>query len=73
VAALRELQDQLGTLNDISVARALAKKTVGRRGGEMAFAAGLEIGRMSADEAQILRIATKTVRNYRKRRAFWTA
>jgi hypothetical protein len=38
----------------------------------MAFAAGLEIGRMSADEAQILRIATKTVRNYRKRRAFWT-
>jgi inorganic triphosphatase YgiF len=72
VAALRELQDQLGTLNDISVARALAKKTVGRRGGEMAFAAGLEIGRMSADEAQILRIATKTVRNYRKRRAFWT-
>jgi len=71
VTALRELQDQLGALNDISVARTLAKRVVGRRGGEMAFAAGLEIGRLSTEEARILRTATKTVRNYRKRRAFW--
>ena len=71
VAALRALQDQLGALNDISVARTLAKRVVGRRGGEMAFAAGQEIGRMSAEEARVLRVAEKTVRNYRRRRAFW--
>ncbi|MFN9847997.1 MAG: CHAD domain-containing protein [Alphaproteobacteria bacterium] len=71
VAALRELQDQLGALNDISVARTLVKRVVGRIGGEMAFAAGLEIGRMSAEEARVLQVATKSVRNYRKVRAFW--
>lgn len=71
MGALRELQDQLGGLNDISVARALAVMVAGRRGGEMAFAAGLEIGRISADEEPMLLAAAKTARNYRKRRVFW--
>src|SRR4029434_10316193 len=50
LTALKGLQDQRGELNDLRVARAVAMRAVGRRSGEVAFAAGLEVGRLTNGE-----------------------
>ena len=70
-AALKALQDQLGELNDIAVARAVAMRAVGRRSGELAFAAGLEVGRLARSEEAVLDAANAALKAYRKGRPFW--
>ena len=67
----RAVQDRLGELNDVAVARAVAMKAVGRRSGEVAFAAGLEVGRLTRDEAAVLDAANDALRAFRKVRPFW--
>ncbi|HEX7885208.1 MAG TPA: CHAD domain-containing protein [Phenylobacterium sp.] len=71
VAALKALQDQLGELNDMAVARTVAMRAVGRRSGELAFAAGLEVGRLTGDEAAVLDAANKALKAFRKMKPFW--
>jgi len=73
VVALRALQDRLGELNDMAVARAVAMGAVGRRSGELAFAAGLEVGRLTGDEDQVLDAADEAFRTYRKVKPFWSS
>jgi len=72
IAALRALQDQLGALNDMAVARSVAMRAVGRRSGELAFAAGLEVGRLTGAEVDVLAEANDAFRAYRKVRPFWS-
>jgi triphosphatase len=73
IAALKALQDQMGELNDMAVARAVAMRAVGRRGGELAFAAGLEVGRLTQGEDIALDAANATFKAYRKVKPFWSA
>lgn len=73
IAALKELQDRLGELNDMALARAVAMRAVGRRSGELAFAAGLEVGRLTKDEDVVLDAANDTLKAYRKVKPFWSA
>jgi CHAD domain-containing protein len=73
VAALRELQDRLGELNDMAVARAVAMRAVGRRSGELAFSAGLEVGRLTQDEDVVRDAANATFKAYRKVKPFWSS
>jgi inorganic triphosphatase YgiF len=73
IAALRALQDRLGELNDMAVARAVAMRAVGRRSGELAFAAGLEVGRLTKGEDALLDAANDTFKAYRKAKPFWSA
>lgn len=72
VADLRALQDHLGELNDMAVARAVAMQAVGRRSGELAFAAGLEVGRLTQDEDRVLDAAGRAMKAYRKGKPFWS-
>ncbi|MBX3483458.1 CYTH and CHAD domain-containing protein [Phenylobacterium sp.] len=73
IAALKALQDRLGELNDMAVARAVAARAVGRRSGELAFAAGLEVGRLTKGEDSLLDAANDTFKAYRKVKPFWSA
>ena len=70
---LRTLQDQLGELNDMAVARAVAMQAVGRRSGEIAFAAGLEVARMGRDEGVTVKAANDALKAFRKVAPFWAA
>lgn len=70
-ALLRALQDRLGDLNDVAVARQVAMAAVGRRSGELAFAAGLEVGRLTGGEAEMLKAAEDALKAFRKAEAFW--
>jgi CHAD domain-containing protein len=70
--ALRELQDHLGELQDMAVARSVALRAVGRRSGEMAFAAGLEVGCLTSDEPAAADAANDALKAYRKVRPFWS-
>ena len=72
-AALRQVQDQLGALNDMAVTRAVALAAVGARSGDMAFAAGLEVARLTRDEESVLDAANRALKAYRKGRSFWPA
>jgi inorganic triphosphatase YgiF len=72
-ALLRVLQDRLGELNDMAVARVVAMNAVGRRSGELAFAAGLEVGRLTGDEDVTLGVANKALKAFRKAAPFWEA
>lgn len=71
VAALKVLQDQLGELNDMSVARAVARRAVGRRSGELAFAAGLEVGRLTGEEDAVIETANRALKSFRRMKPFW--
>ena len=71
LAALKGLQDQLGELNDLRVARAVAMRAVGRRSGEIAFAAGLEVGRLTGEEDATLKAANEALKAFRKVKPFW--
>ena len=73
VAALKLLQDQLGELNDMAVARAVAKQAVGRKSGELAFAAGLEVGRLTSDEDAVIDAANKALKAFRRMKPFWSS
>lgn len=72
VAALKALQDQLGELNDMAVARAVALKAVGGRSGELAFAAGLEVGHLTGDEDLVIAAANKALKAFRRMKPFWS-
>lgn len=71
VATLRTLQDRLGKLNDMAVARTVAMQAVGKRSGELAFAAGLEVARLTAKEAAVSGATHDALKTYRKTRPFW--
>ena len=73
VTNLRALQDRLGELNDMAVARGVAMQAVRKRSGELAFAAGLEVARLTRDEAGVLEAANKALKAYRRGRLFWSA
>jgi inorganic triphosphatase YgiF len=72
MAALKALQDQLGELNDIVVAQAVALRAVGGRSGEVAFAAGLEVGRLSKDEGELVETTAAALKAFRKVKTFWS-
>ena len=55
----------------MAVARAVAMQAVGPRSGELAFAAGLEVARLTKDEHDVRDAANKTLKAYRKGRPFW--
>ena len=69
---LRAMQDRLGELNDMAVAQSVAMRAVARRSGMLAFAAGLELGRMTQREGEALKNARHAVKTYRKGKAFWS-
>ena len=71
VATLRALQDRLGALNDMAVARSVAMQAVGKRSGELAFAAGLEVARLTSEEDAVLEATHKALKSYRKSQPFW--
>lgn len=71
VAALKALQDQLGELNDMAVARTVAMRAVGRRSGELAFAAGLEVARLTRDEDTVIAAANKALKAFGRMEPFW--
>jgi len=73
VAALKLLQDQLGELNDMAIARAVAMRAVGRRSGELAFAAGLEVGRLTNEEEAVIDAANKALKAFREMKPFWSS
>ncbi len=73
VAALKTLQDRLGELNDMNVARTVAMKAIGRRSGELAFAAGLEVARLTADEHAAAEAAHEALKAFRKLKPFWSS
>jgi inorganic triphosphatase YgiF len=72
LAALKALQDELGELNDITVARTVALGAVAGRSAEVAFAAGLEVGRLGREEAAALERAAAAVKAFRKARRYWS-
>lgn len=72
IESLQGLQQQLGELNDIATARSVALRAVGKRSGELAFAAGLEVGRIAQAEDAALKAAGRTLRAYKRRKVFWT-
>jgi CHAD domain-containing protein len=71
VAALRALQDRLGELNDMAMARTVAMRAVDGRSRDVAFAAGLEVGRLTTDEAGALDAANAAFKAFRKAPRFW--
>lgn len=72
-AALKAVQERLGDLNDLAVAQAVVTKAAGKRSSELAFAAGLELGRVTKHEDELLRAASDALKAYRRTKAFWEA
>lgn len=72
VGGLKELQDQLGQLNDIAVAGELALEVAGRRAGDAAFAAGLLIGARKSREPALIEAAGEAFKDFRRLPRFWT-
>lgn len=73
ITALKEVQDLLGELNDAAVAKAVAMRAVGKRGGELAFAAGLEVARVTGDEHEQIKATRKAFKAFRKTEPFWSS
>ncbi len=71
VAALKKLQDRLGALNDIAVARTLGPGFAGARSGELGFTAGLIVGRRERAEADLIKAAAKDFHALAQVRPFW--
>lgn len=71
IAALKVVQDRLGELNDLAVARVVVAKVVGKRTGELARAARRELERLVRDEDDLLDAARDALKAYRRARAFW--
>lgn len=72
MARLRAVQDRLGELNDMAIAKNIAERTVGTGSGALAFAAGLELGRMTQQEPTVLDAAKQAVKAYRQCKVFWS-
>ncbi|MNR25851.1 CHAD domain protein [compost metagenome] len=70
--ALERLQDTLGALNDLAVARDRIPGEAALDDAEVAFAAGRVIGRRERDEAALLAAAVKACGRFHDARPFWT-
>ena len=70
--ALERLQDTLGELNDLAVARDKIPGEAHLDDPEVAFAAGRVIGRRERDEAMLLAAAIKACGRFHDARPFWT-
>ncbi|WP_296175846.1 CYTH and CHAD domain-containing protein [uncultured Brevundimonas sp.] len=70
--ALERLQDKLGELNDLAVARDKIPGEAHLDDPEVAFAAGRVIGRRERDEAMLLAGAIKACGRFHDARPFWT-
>jgi CHAD domain-containing protein len=69
--ALKKMQDQLGALNDIVVARQRILPALEPCTPDIAFAAGRIVGRREAKEAKLLRAAARDFREFRDAEPFW--
>ena len=70
--ALERLQDRLGELNDLAVARDRVPGEAALDDASVAFAAGRVIGRRERDEAALLASAVKACGRFHDARPFWT-
>jgi CHAD domain-containing protein len=70
LAALRDMQDCLGDLNDISAHISLSKEIAAKTHGR-AFAAGLVIGHEQAREAAVLAAAERSHKAFSKAQPYW--
>lgn len=70
--SLERLQDRLGELNDLAVARDRIPGEARLDDPEIAFAAGRVIGRRERDEAALLALALKACGRFHDARPFWT-
>lgn len=71
IERLRKLQDCLGELNDIAVARRTALAAVDHGAGETAFAGGLVVGRREAQAAALVAQAVDAFRAFSRATPFW--
>jgi hypothetical protein len=73
---LKELQDNLGALNDIAVHQKLAVKLAAGSGGPkpelVCFAAGMIAGCERSEIPPVLADVTATARKLRRAKGFWT-
>jgi CHAD domain-containing protein len=70
LAALKDMQDCLGDLNDISVHMSLSEEIAAKAPGR-AFAAGLVIGHEEAREAAVLAAAERSHKAFSKAQPYW--
>jgi len=70
--ALERMQDTLGALNDLAVARDRIPGEAHLDDAALAFAAGRVIGRRERDEAALLSVAVKACSRFRDAKPFWT-
>jgi triphosphatase len=71
VGALKALQEALGQLNDIAVAREKALEMVGPQAAELAFTAGMLVARRAQNEPAQLAAATKAFESFHAAKRFW--
>ncbi|MBY0429593.1 MAG: CHAD domain-containing protein, partial [Rhodospirillales bacterium] len=71
VELLGEIQDALGRLQDVAVARALLRQEATAEGGDRAWAAGLVAGWHAAHAEACLNEAAALWRRYRHGEPFW--
>lgn len=71
LTALEEMQDTLGALNDLAVARDRIPGEAHLNDATLAFAAGRVIGRRERDEAALLAAAVKASRRFHNAQPFW--
>ena len=69
--ALERMQDSLGALNDLAVARDRIPGEAHLDDAEVAFAAGRVIGRRERDEAALLTASVKSCRGLQDTKPFW--
>jgi len=70
--ALERVQDRLGELNDLAVARDKIPGEADLNDAQTAFAAGRVIGRRERDEATLLSAAVKACSRFHDAKPFWT-
>ncbi|MFK0298308.1 CHAD domain-containing protein [Brevundimonas sp. NPDC090276] len=70
--SLERLQDRLGELNDLAVARDRIPGEAALDDADIAFAVGRVIGRRERDEAALLTAAVKACGRFHDARPFWT-
>jgi CHAD domain-containing protein len=69
-AALEELQETLGALNDIVVGRAVAERLT-TANADAAYAAGMVMGLRESGQAELMKKARKAHRKLVKAEPFW--
>jgi triphosphatase len=69
--AVRTLQDRLGELNDVAVARTKGPKLLGGRPNQIVFTAGLIVGRREQGAAKLLKASESAFDDFRDAKPFW--